>query len=97
MHDAKARVHQSELGSLCAAESEERNLTRKRWQKKEKEMIRQIRVTTKSIELGDKENRGKCMKRHAKPDAKRDAKRCDAMQCYAMLCDAMLCDAMTRA
>ena len=39
-------------------ESEERNLTRKRWQNEEKEMIRQIRVATRSIELGDKETEG---------------------------------------
>ena len=58
MHDAKARVHQSELGSLYATESEERNLTRKHWQKEEKEMIRQIEVATSSNKLGDGENRG---------------------------------------
>ena len=62
MHDAKARVHQSGLGSLCAAESKKRNLTQKHWQKEEMEMIRQIRVATRSIELRDMENRGKCMK-----------------------------------
>ena len=49
MHDAKARVHRLEVGSLLVVGSKEGNSTRKCWQKRKKGKIRQIRVATVSI------------------------------------------------
>ena len=59
------------IGSLYAVGFEGRNSTRKRWQKKRNEMIRQLESPPGLLNWKTGKTRELSMKRHAKSDARR--------------------------